>query len=253
MGLCGDAVMRDGKLCGLRKVRSAVIRIARERRGIAEEAASRLTARGYVESALIVSPPGRGKTTFLRDLIRAVSQRGYRVSVADERRELAGDDGRSMDLGPCTDVLTGCPKTQAMRLLLRVMNPQVMAVDELSGQEECRLVSEIAGCGVAVFATVHGDSPGSLAGRPGAGWLLASGMFRWGIMIRAPGVYEMERLAVYVENHGGVPCGVGVGHGRLGRPAEYARSDPDPAAAPAGAGTDAGRDGAGYAHGGGAV
>ena len=72
-----------------------------------------------------------------------------------------------MDLGPSTDVLTGCPKAQAMEMLIRVMNPQVLAVDELAGQKEIQMAQEAANCGIALFATAHGDSPETLLRRSG--------------------------------------------------------------------------------------
>ena len=255
MGLCGEALIRDGKLTGLKKIGSAAIRIARERRGIAEDTARRITGNGRVESGLIVSPPGRGKTTFLRDLVRAVSERGFRVSVADERRELSGcgEGGKQMDLGPCTDVLTGCPKIQAIPLLIRVMNPQILAVDELSGPEEVHLAADAARRGVAVFATVHADGVGALSRSARGRMLLRDGVFRWGVTIRAPGIYEWERLDGYVEGAGGLPGDAGVRHVRMGGAAGNAPDAPDQAAAPSGAGVDAGRDGDRDAHRGGAV
>ena len=254
MGLCGEAVVRDGTLTGLRRVSSLVIRVARERRGIAEGAAGRITAPGYPGSVLIVSPPGRGKTTFLRDLIRAVSERGFRVSVADERRELAAwDGGMQMDLGPCTDVLSGCPKAQAMPLLLRVMNPQVLAVDELAGPAELQIAREAAHCGVALFATAHGADLADLNRRPGYRELFRAGTFAWCITLKTLGTYEMERLDGHVEDHGSVPGCFGVGHGRLGGPAGHAAAAAAPATAAFGAGADAGGDGIGHAHGAGVV
>ena len=255
MGLCGEAVVREGRLQGLRHISSMVIRLARQHRGIAREAAQKLTVHGYVEPALIVSPPGRGKTTFLRDLIRAVSEKGYRVSVVDERRELAAarDGVPQLDLGPCTDVLTGCPKAQAMELLIRVMNPQVLAVDELAGEQELQMAREASHCGVALLATAHGDSPDTLRKRPGYGALLDSGTFRWCIVLKDFGTVKMERLGTDAEDCGSVLCGSGVTDERMGCKTEYAAAASTAAADAAGFGTHAGRNGAAYAAGGRAV
>ncbi len=251
MGLCGEAVVQEGQFCGLRNLSSVVIRFARQCHGIAEKTAATLTEGGYVQSALIISPPGRGKTTFLRDLIRAVSERGYRVSVADERRELAAvhNGVPQMDLGPSTDVLTGCPKAQAMEMLIRVMNPQVLAVDELAGQKEIQMAQEAANCGIALFATAHGDSPETLLRRSGYRDLVMSGAIAWCIVLKDFNSVRMERLGDYAENHRSLFCSDSVVDGRLGGAAGNAAASKSPPTTPSGARAYAGGNGTPYASG----
>ena len=83
-------------------------------------------------------PPGCGKTTLLRDMTRALSLRGIKVAVCDERSEIAGmyDSVPSFDLGPRTDVLDGCDKTRGIAMLIRSMSPQVIVTDEMGRQED---------------------------------------------------------------------------------------------------------------------
>lgn len=249
MGLCGEAVMQEGRLKGIRHLSSIVIRLARERKGIAERQADRLIENGTVASALIVSPPGRGKTTFLRDLIRCVSTRGYRVSVVDERRELAAvREGKPLlDVGPSTDVLTLCPKAQAIPLLVRVMNPQVLALDELSGEAELKMAQEAAFCGVALLATAHGDGLESLRSRPGYRALIDTGAFQWCITLDTYDSVRMERLERHDKTNGSVYGDAGIHDGRMGCTAGYGTTVEFASAAAAGAGVDAGRAGAEYA------
>lgn len=196
MGLCGETVIRDGKLFGLRQLSSVSIRIPHEIIGVAKETAERLLGDGQVPSLLIVSPPGEGKTTFLRDLIRLISQRGFRVAVADERREISGMTGGrpQLELGPTTDILAGCLKEQAIPLLIRAMNPQVLAVDEISSLRELEQIQYAAFSGVTVLATAHGTDLGSLQQRPMYRRLLASGAFSWCITLKRGTPPKLERV-----------------------------------------------------------
>ena len=74
VGLCGSAVVKDGEVTNLKQISSAVIRISREQKGIAQAVAPRLFRDGRFVSTLLLSPPGGGKTTLLRDLVRQLSQ-----------------------------------------------------------------------------------------------------------------------------------------------------------------------------------
>ncbi len=249
MGLCGETVIKDGRLSGIRHLSSVSIRIARECIGIAEGTARRLCRETNVDSALIVSPPGGGKTTFLRDLVRAISQKGFRVSVVDERRELsamtAGET--KLDLGPTTDVLCGCPKVQAIPLLLRAMNPQVIALDEIHGAEELEAAMYASFSGVALLATAHGRDVDSLMGRPLYKALVESGAFEWCITLDAGGKPMMERLVTHAEICGSDVRNGGLAVGWMGGGTEFEPQAPAASAASAGSGGDAGGAGTEYA------
>ena len=198
IGICGAAAMYDGELRGFRSISSLAIRIPQEHRGICDGVIKELYAGGY-ENTLILSPPGGGKTTALREMIRSLSDAGTRIGVIDERYELAAFDGSSalFDTGKRSDVISGAPKAQAAMMLLRGMNPQIIAMDEITRAEDAETVKEICGCGVGILASAHAACAEELKKRPVYRELLALGIFRHALVIhmnRGERYYKTERL-----------------------------------------------------------
>ena len=203
VGLCGAAVMKDGQVTNLKQISSAVIRISREQKGIGAAVVPRLFRGEHFASTLLLSPPGGGKTTLLRDLVRLMS-RGeqvppQRIALIDERDEIAvmyrGQP--QMDVGPRTDILNGCPKAAAIPMVLRAMNPQVIALDELTVQEDLQAIAQAAGCGVGLLATIHAGSVEELQAKPLYRALLEGRVFRQAVLIRrgsAGWAYAVENL-----------------------------------------------------------
>ncbi|MDR1736482.1 MAG: stage III sporulation protein AB [Oscillospiraceae bacterium] len=159
VGLSGSALVREGEIQGFRELSSVCVRIARQVPGIADKICEGLWCYGPLPNVLVLSPPGYGKTTFLREMIRCIS-RTRAVSLADDRGEVAGmvNGSPSMDIGDRTDVLTGAPKAKAALSLLRSMAPQVIAMDEITDPEDVRALITCAGCGVSLLCTAHAAS-----------------------------------------------------------------------------------------------
>lgn len=193
VGICGSAVVKDGEIHNLRQLSSMAIRIAREVPDAGAEVLPQLVEGGRLQSALVLSPPGAGKTTLLRDLIRRVSDGmgapPLRVGVADERGELAAMYGGvpMNDLGARTDVMDGCAKGAGLMMLLRGMNPQVLAADEITAAEDVEALEQAAGCGTALLCTAHGGGAEDLWRRPLYRRLLAAGVFQKVVLIRLDG------------------------------------------------------------------
>ena len=200
IGVCGTAVMERGEVIGYRDLSSLNIRIPRQQLGLADRVLPELLADGVLESALILSPPGGGKTTLLRDLVRALSdEKGLRVSLVDERGELAAiyRGVPQLQVGRHTDILDACPKALAIPTLLRAMNPQVIAVDEVAVAEDVSALELAAGAGVVLLATVHGSRREDLLRKPILAGLLDLGLFRKVVRIGSLGQgrwYQVEEL-----------------------------------------------------------
>lgn len=190
IGLCGTAAMEGGEIRSLRCLSSLDLRVARSVTGAAGPVLPLLRRDSGVYGTLILAPPGAGKTTLLRDLVRALSdgQEGppLRVGVADERGELAAlwEGKPELDVGEHTDVMDGCPKALGLELLLRGMNPQVLAADELTSPDDLGAAELAAGCGVPLIATAHGGGRDDLLRRPLYRRLLALGVFQKLVIIR---------------------------------------------------------------------
>ena len=201
IGICGTAVVRDGVIANLDRLSSLSIRIAREVRSAAAMVLPELHRGGVFESTLLISPPGVGKTTLLRDIIRRLSSgegcAPVRVGLADERGEVAAmyDGQPQMEVGPRTDVMDACPKAEGLLMLLRGMNPQVLAADEITAPADCGALEMAANCGVKLLATAHAATAEELARRPLYRALLAQRVFKRLVVIRAEGrdrVYTVE-------------------------------------------------------------
>lgn len=185
IGLCGEAVVQDGKMTAIRAVRSLCIRIARDFPGIAQKYS------GYSGSILIIGPPGSGKTTLLRDLIRQISERET-VAVVDERQELFPDG--CFDRGKALDVLSGCPKATGIDTLLRTMGPETIAVDEITAPEDCAALLQAGWCGVRLIATAHAASTADLRSRALYKPLISKKLFDHVLIMRRDKTLHEERM-----------------------------------------------------------
>lgn len=190
IGLCGEVVMHQGELKGIRSFHSICIRVARDFVGIA---AGLEKLKG---SVLILGPPGWGKTTLLRDMIRLTGEKES-VGVVDERGELFPD---GFDRGKRTDVLTGCPKEKGIFMLLRTMGPGCIAVDEITDQHDATALLHAANCGVRLLATAHADSINSFRKRAIYSVLLENQVFDKIVVLRKDGSYTVERMTEWATN-----------------------------------------------------
>ena len=174
VGVAGQAVTREGRICSVQRVTALCVRLPRLVRGCSDALRRRITASATPISTLLVGAPSSGKTTLLRDLASGWAAEGMRVSVVDERGELSGGGG----LEGC-DVLLGYPKAEGVRQAVRCLAPDVILFDELGGETEAAAVSACAHAGVAVVATLHGHRPDDLWRQPLSRLLLQRNSFTY--------------------------------------------------------------------------
>lgn len=173
IGMAGQVIPDGERIRNLKYISSVNVRVAHEIPGCSDQVFPFLVWRGEILSTLIIAPPGCGKTTLLRDLIRRISNGsklldGKNVGVVDERSELGGSylGIRQNDLGIRTDLLDACPKAEGMLMLLRSMGPQVIAVDEIGRVEEVQMLKYAMCCGCRMMATVHGATFHEIRSKP---------------------------------------------------------------------------------------
>ncbi len=174
VGVCGRLHAGGAGPASMANVGSVCIRIPREVRGCAEKLLDGDRPRGL----LVLSPPGMGKTTIIRDYARLVSDRGWNVAIADERREIAAcrEGVPGFDVGQRTDVMDGCSKALSIPLLVRACAPDLLVADEIGGLGDAEAILDAVRCGVAVAATAHASGIGEAYRRFGA--LLDAGTFQ---------------------------------------------------------------------------
>lgn len=203
LGVCGSVHIRQGALHAIEPLSALNLRLARQVKGVGEGLTARLCCGPGFASTLILAPPGGGKTTLLRDVVRCLSDgvgcEPQRVGLADERGEVAAlcRGIPQLDVGRRTDVMEGCPKAQALMLLLRGMNPQVLAADEITAEADVGAMEMAVGCGVSLLATAHGTDRRDLMRRPLYRRLMEQGCFRRLVTIGQEGGvrrYEVEVL-----------------------------------------------------------
>lgn len=184
IGLCGEAICRNGSFDGIREVSSLCIRVARDFPDLAGRVST------LPGSILILGAPGWGKTTLLRDLIRHRGER-EQVAVVDERGELFP---LGFSRGRRVDVLTGCPKAEGIGAVLRTMGPNAIAVDEITEEGDCLALLRAVGCGVSLLATAHALSINDLRSRRIYAALLENRVFDAFLVLHRDKSYSVERV-----------------------------------------------------------
>lgn len=167
-GICGSFTLNDQGEIRIFDISSINFRICRHIQCDGKKIFPKLLCDGRFCSTLIVSEPCGGKTTLLADLVRVLSDNGYRTAVIDERSEIAASYRGipQRNLGSLTDVLDGYPKPYGLMVALRTLAPQVLVCDEIGTNEETERMLEAMNAGVPFLATAHARDEEELFNRP---------------------------------------------------------------------------------------
>lgn len=159
IGICGEVVHEKGTVITVKNIQSLNIRIPHQVRGCSYPVLNYIFDNARPLRTLIISPPGAGKTTFLRDLAWQISDKYHLLNtlVLDERGEIAANHlgDNQLDVGEFTDVITGCGKGYGFENGLRSMRPDVIITDEVATKEDIDMLRLAAKSGVGVIASVH--------------------------------------------------------------------------------------------------
>lgn len=179
VGICGRVVVKQGEPAMMREISSLNIRFAKEVKGCCRKVLPEIMEKTMPLNTLIVSPPGCGKTTLLRDLARELSENRFHVAICDERSELAGmyHARPGFDLGPRCDVLDGCEKAWGIPMLIRSMAPQVIITDEIGKPADVPAAMQCLASGVTLITSIHGACLEDVL-RSSIGSLVEKGVFK---------------------------------------------------------------------------
>lgn len=167
IGVCGTVVYNAGEVATIKNIVSLNIRFAHQVLGCSEKIIGLICYNKAVKNTLVISPPGAGKTTLIRDIAYKLSneKKINNILVVDERFEIAAGGASELDVGMYTDVISGSEKRFAFYEALKTMSPKVIITDEISCGDDIDSVKQAMKSGVKVIATAHAEGIEDLKSR----------------------------------------------------------------------------------------
>ena len=191
VGVCGRATVENGKILGVYDISELSIRLPHSIEVSSQEICDIIFQNRRLHGILIYAPPGIGKTTLLRSLIKGISsgRHALRTAVIDTRGELCfGLDNKSL----LVTVLSGYPKKLGIEIAVRSLNAQILVCDEIGNESEASSIIDAHGCGVPLVATCHGGSVEEILHRSGINKLHKEKIFGYYIGIERKENFEFS-------------------------------------------------------------
>lgn len=197
IGLAGECVCENEKISTIKNFSSLVVRVPHKIRNCSLPVLGQILENGCFHNTLIISPPGAGKTTFLRDFVYQLSKRNICLNVLaiDERGELAGTCGSESQLleSNFCDVVSYVSKSDGFLLGVRALSPSVVVCDEIGAKNDLMALEYVCNCGVGVVATAHASSIEELRQKPNFNTIIEKRLFERYVVLsgrEGPGTIE---------------------------------------------------------------
>lgn len=208
IGVCGEIVSDGNKIQTQKNITSLNIRVPHEIKNCSLQVFNLLVTNGQVKNTLIISSPGMGKTTFIRDLAYQISNKLVHTNtlIVDERGEITGISGGVYAFDTINaDVYVNCSKLYGFTNGIRSMRPDVIITDEISLEKDLSVIENAMTSGVKVIATIHASDINELRSKKSFLSILQSKLFERFVVLNddngvgtIAGVYNSNLSCIYV-------------------------------------------------------